>query len=187
MAGPFPARHARFRRLLAAAPLMLAAPAPAAAPPSDLAVKAAFLTKFPAYVAWPAAVRPRPGTPLHICLVGGDPFGRLIDEAARGQQVDGHPLRVRRVDAPAQAETCHIAFFRGGAAQSLRMLQGKPVLTVTDARGAAQGGMIHFVIHQGRVRFNIDEAQASRSGVGISSRLLNIALNVRQRPCIVKV
>jgi YfiR/HmsC-like len=159
---------------------LLAQPAPAAAPPSDAAVKAAFLTKFPAYVAWPAAVRPRPGAPLHICILGGDPFGRLIDEAARGQQVDGHPLQVRRLNAPRQAGGCHVAFVRGGAPSLMQGLQGKPMLTVTDARGGGQGGMIHFVIHEGRVRFTVDEAQAARSGVGISSRLLGIALTVRR-------
>jgi hypothetical protein len=159
----------------------LAAPAaPAAAPPSDVAVKAAFLTKFPAYVAWPASARPRPGAPLQICILGGDPFGRLIDEAARGQQVDGHPLQVRRLAAPGQAGGCHVAFVQGSSPALLHGLQGKPMLTVTDARGGAQGGMIHFVVHQGRVRFNIDEAQAARSGVGISSRLLGIALTVRR-------
>ncbi|HEX8482600.1 MAG TPA: YfiR family protein [Allosphingosinicella sp.] len=170
----------RLLRLLPAAMALGATPASAAAPPTDVAVKAAFLTKFPAYVAWPAAARPRPGAPLHICILGGDPFGRLIDEAARGQQVDGHPLQVRRLAAPGQAGGCHVAFVQGSAAM-LQGLQGKPVLTVTDAGAAAQGGMIHFVIHQGRVRFNIDEAQAARSGVGISSRLLGIALTVRQR------
>jgi hypothetical protein len=168
-------------RLLPAALALLALPAPAAAPPSDVAVKAAFLTKFPAYVAWPAAARPRPGAPLQICLLGGDPFGRLIDDAARGQQVDGHPLQVRRLAAAGSAGGCHVAFVQGGNA-ALQGLQGKPVLTVTDARAGAEGGMIHFVIHQGRVRFNIDEAQAAKSGVGISSRLLGIALAVRQRP-----
>lgn len=172
----------RLLRLLPPALALLALPAPAAAPPSDVAVKAAFLTKFPAYVVWPAAVRPRPGAPLQICIVGGDPFGRLIDEAARGQQVDGHPLQVRRLSAPGQAGGCHVAFVQGSAPGLMQGLQGKPMLTVTDARGGAQGGMIHFVIHQGRVRFNIDQAQASRSGVGISSRLLGIALTVRQRP-----
>jgi hypothetical protein len=166
-------------RLLAAATALCAVPAPAAAPPSDLAVKAAFLTKFPAYVAWPAAARPRPGGPVQICLVGGDPFGRLLDEAARGQQIDGHPLQVRRLDAAGQAAGCHIAYVHGGGAAGL---EGRPVLTVTDARGGAQGGMIHFVIHQGRVRFNIDQAQAAKSGVGISSRLLSLALSVRQKP-----
>jgi uncharacterized Zn-binding protein involved in type VI secretion len=175
------ARAPRLRPLrpLWAALALLAFPAPAQAPPSDLAVKAAFLTKFPAYVAWPPAARPRPGAPLQICLVGGDPFGRLIDEAARGQQVDGHPLQVRRIGAAGQAGSCHIAYVEGGSAP-LQALQGKPVLTVTDARAGAQPGMIHFVIHQGRVRFNIDEAQAARSGVGISSRLLGIALSVRR-------
>jgi lipoprotein-anchoring transpeptidase ErfK/SrfK len=172
----------RLFRLLPATLALAALPAPAAAPPSDVAVKAAFLTKFPAYVAWPAAARPRPGAPLQICILGGDPFGRAIDDAARGQQVDGHPLQVRRLEAPGKAAGCHVAFVQGGAQSLLQGLEGKPMLTVTDARAGAQSGMIHFVIHQGRVRFNIDEAQAARSGVGISSRLLGIALTVRQRP-----
>ena len=167
----------RLLRLLAAAASLAAVPAPAAAPPSDLAVKAAFLTKFPAYVAWPASARPRPGSPVQICVVGGDPFGRLLDEAARGQQIDGHPLQVRRLDAGGQAAGCHVAYVHGSAASGL---EGRPVLTVTDARGGPRSGMIHVVIHQGRVRFNIDEAQAARSGVGISSRLLGIALSVRR-------
>jgi hypothetical protein len=182
MAAPLASSPWWLLRLLPAASALLALPAAAAAPPSETAVKAAFLTKFPAYVAWPAAARPRPGAPLQICILGGDPFGPLIDEAVRGQQVDGHPLQVRRLGAPAAAGGCHIAFVQGSAPALLQGLQGKPVLTVTDARAGAQSGMIHFVIHQGRVRFNIDEAQAARSGVGISSRLLGIALNVRQRP-----
>ena len=89
---------------------------------------------------------------------------------------------MRRLNAPRQAGGCHVAFVQGSAPALLQGLQGKPMLTVTDARGGAQSGMIHFVVHQGRVRFNIDEAQAARSGVGINSRLLGIALNVRQRP-----
>ena len=176
-AAPLPFRLAR---LFPAALLLAAWPAPAAAPPTDLAVKAAFLTKFPAYVAWPANARPRPGAALNICLVGGDPFGKLLDEAARGQHIDGHPLQVRRLGGAGQAGGCHVAYVQGGA-PSLQGLQGKPVLTVTDARSGPGGGMIHFVIHQGRVRFTIDEAQAARSGVAISSRLLGIALRVRQR------
>jgi uncharacterized Zn-binding protein involved in type VI secretion len=176
-----PTSPLRWLRLVPAALALLAWPASAEGPPSDLAVKAAFLTKFPAYVVWPPAARPRPGAPLQICLVGGDPFGRLIDEAARGQQVDGHPLQVRRIGAAGQAGSCHIAYVEVGGAAPLQAFQGKPVLTVTDARTGAQAGMIHFVIHQGRVRFNIDEQQAARSGVGISSRLLGIALSVRQR------
>ena len=180
MAAGLPSPPIRRLRLLPAGLALFALPAPAAAPPSDVAVKAAFLTKFPAYVAWPPAARPRPGAPLQICILGGDPFGRVLDEAARGQQIDGHPLQIRRLGAPGAAGGCHVAFVQGNAPALFQGLQGKPVLTVTDAGARGRSGMIHFVIHQGRVRFNIDEAQAARSGVGISSRLLGIALTVRR-------
>ena len=41
--------------------------------------------------------------------------------------------------------------------------------------------MIHFTISGGRVRFFIDEAAAAQRGLVISSRLLALALGVRQR------
>jgi hypothetical protein len=161
----------------------LGAPAPAAAQPSETAVKAAFLPKFAAYVSWPAGARVGPGAPLTLCVMGSDPFGRTIDEAVRGQQVDGHPLTVRRLAAGSDGSGCHIAFVQGpspkATAQMLAALQGKPVLTVTDARGGPQRGMIYFVMDGGRVRFHIDQAAAQQAGLNLSARLLGVALSVR--------
>ncbi|MEA3060450.1 MAG: hypothetical protein QOJ94_231 [Sphingomonadales bacterium] len=154
--------------------------APAAGQPSDMAVKAAFLTKFPAYVSWP---RPPAGGTLNLCLIGADPFGALIDSAARGQQVDGRPIAVRRLTGAEGADSCHVAFVQGPSdartGQILQALRGKPVLTVTDSRAGSTRGMITFVIDGGRVRFHIDQAAAQQSGLGLSSRLLAIALSVR--------
>jgi hypothetical protein len=41
--------------------------------------------------------------------------------------------------------------------------------------------MIHFVIASNRVRFHIDKSAAERARLQISSRLLNLALDVRGR------
>jgi uncharacterized protein DUF4154 len=176
------------RRLLAAfaASLLLGGQLQAAATaPSEFAVKAAFLPKFAGYVGWPGAARPAAGAPLVLCLVGGDPFGRVIDQAVRGQQIDQHPIALRRLASADAAAGCHIAFVQGNAARGtselLGALDGRPVLTVTDERAGPQRGMVHFVVSQGRVRFHIDEAAAARSGLAINSRLLAIALSVRQR------
>ncbi|HEX5183939.1 MAG TPA: YfiR family protein [Allosphingosinicella sp.] len=167
----------------AAACLALLWAAPAAAQPSENAVKAAFLTKFPAYVDWPASLRIAPGAPINLCILGGDPFGRTIDEAARGQQVDGHPIAIRRMAGAAGAEICQIAFVDGdsahGTGDMLRALQGRPVLTVTDGRDGPERGMIHFVVAGGRVRFHIDQAAAESCGLTFNARLLAIALSVR--------
>ena len=171
-------------RLLAAAALLAALSAPGAAQPSEAAVKAAFLSKFAGYLTWPPPARPAAGTPYRVCIVGSDPFGPTIEGALRGQQVNGHPLQLRRLGNAAAAEGCHVAFLRGTAAQStsamLQALRGKPVLTVTDARAGGPQGMIHFVLYQGRVRFHVDEAMASRSGLAIDSRLLGVALSVKR-------
>ena len=66
-------------------------------------------------------------------------------------------------------------------ARLLLALRSQPVLTITDSRAGPQRGMIHFTVAGGRVRFFIDEAEAAAHGLSISSRLLALALGVRQR------
>jgi uncharacterized protein DUF4154 len=67
------------------------------------------------------------------------------------------------------------------AGQMLAALAHKPVLTVTDASNGGSRGIIHFTVVGGRVRFFIDQASAAERGMTISSRLLALALGVRQR------
>ena len=163
------------------------AAAPADAPPvqAERVVKADYLSKIAHYVEWPAAAVPAPGAPLTLCVMGTDPFGRAIDDAVTGQSIGDHPLVVRRIPDVTQWQSCNLAFVRGAnarvTAQMLTALRGKPVLTFTDSRNGAPRGMIHFAMRGGRVGFHIDNALAAESSIGISSRLLGIALSVRQR------
>ena len=168
--------------------LVLAAavlPGAAHAQVSETEVKAAFLPRFARYVTWPSYQRPSPGQPFTLCVVGADPFGSALDRAAAGQSVDGHRVAVRRIRPGGEATGCHIAFVHGSKAQPagqlLAALDARPVLTVTDARGGSQRGIIHFSIVGGRVRFFIDEKEAARKSLGINSRLLALAVGVRPR------
>lgn len=171
-------------RLLLATALTLAAAAPARAQPSEDAVKAAFIPKFARYVTWPPAARPGARAPFQLCVIGRDPFGRMLDTAASTEQVDGHGVAVRRLETLEGARGCHLAFVQGQSPQeTARLLAGlaaTPVLTVTDSRAGPQRGIIHFAVVGGRVRFHIDQAAASARGLAISSRLLALAVDVRQ-------
>jgi hypothetical protein len=157
----------------------------AADAPSETSVKAAFVPRFARYVTWPPGVRPGPGAPVVLCIVGRDPFGSLLEQAARMQGVDGHPIVVRRVSHAAGTRGCHVAFVGGSpqqpTGQIIAALGGQPVLTITDSRSGPHRGIIHFALVRGRVRFFIDEAAAAKRGLLISSRLLGLAVAVRAR------
>ena len=167
-------------RVIAAAGALLFC-VPAIAQPTDTLVKAAFLPRFARYVTWPPAGMPKGSDPFLVCVVGSDPFGAMLDETARSQSIDGRRVAVRRMDSAAGADSCQIAFVAGSRApQLIAELARKPVLTVTDAANGSSHGMIHFVIVDGRVRFFIDQAAAVQRGLSISSRLLALAVGVRQ-------
>lgn len=142
------------------------------------AVKAAYLSKFPPFVDWPAGVA---GAPFTICIVGDDPFGNLIDRITAGQKVGDQPIVVKRLKI---ADTsCKILYASNSPdatiAQTLSAVQGTPVLTVTDAGtdGGAHG-IICFVEEQDHVRFDIDANAAKSGGLVISSKLLGLARKI---------
>jgi uncharacterized protein DUF4154 len=172
-------------RLCLALALLLGALPAGAQPPTEDAVKAAFLPRFARYVAWPGAAVPAAGAPFQLCIVGRDPFGPMLDQAASRELIDGHSLVIRRMASADRAGGCQLAFVQGTAptdtARLLLALRAQPTLTVTDGRAGPQRGMIHFTIVGGRVRFFIDEAAAADRGLSISSRLLALAAGVRQR------
>jgi hypothetical protein len=169
--------------LFAAAVLAGSFPVQAAVTEAD--VKAAFLPRFARYVTWPPSAAPSGSSPYVLCVIGADPFGDGLDAAARGQSVDGRRIVVRHLDSASGAGQCHIAYVSSSRSQSVSQiltgLRGKSVLTVTDSRNGGSRGIIHFAVVDGRVRFYIDEAQASSDGIAISSRLLALAIGVKQR------
>jgi hypothetical protein len=172
---------------VAAVVAMTATPVAAAAQTTALAtaVKAAYLSKFAAYVTWPPAATPTPDSPIKICVVGRDPFQSLLDEAVASQQVDQHPLVVRRLATVNADDGCHIAFLGGSTQQSvaaaLNALQSTPVLTVTDERTASARGIMHLAVNRKRVGFHVNTALAARNSLAISSKLLGLALSVTQK------
>lgn len=159
--------------------------ATARAQPSEIAVKAAFLPRFARYVTWPPPSLPHANAPFQLCIIGRDPFGPMLDQAASSELIDGHAVTVRRMAGPERAAGCQIAFVEGAAAQDttriLLALRNQAILTITDGRAGPQRGMIHFTIVGGRVRFFIDDAEAAGRGISISSRLLALAAGVRGR------
>ncbi len=152
----------------------------------ERAVKATYLWKFAPFVEWPASAFKAPDSPFVICVLGGNPFGSLLDEAVAGQRILGRPVSIRRLSVVSGNSGCQILFEAGSSEQSiaagLEAVQGTPVLTVTDSQdNGGPKGIINFLIQDGHVRFEINDATASANGLAISSKLLSLAIAVTPR------
>jgi hypothetical protein len=165
------------------APFLLACAMPALAvpqAPSEYQVKAVFLFNFAQFVEWPQESFAAADAPFSICVVGKDPFGAHLDEAVRGEAVQGHPLAVRRYGKAAQVDSCHILFIGGSNLGELdgilATLEGRSILTVSDIdRSAERGAIIQFSSDRNRLRLRINIDKAKSAGLVLSSKLLRPA------------
>lgn len=159
------------------------------APSTETKLKAAYLFNFARYTEWPVAAVPESDSPITITILGDDPFGEILDKTVQGRLIDQHPVRIHRTRNLSEAARGHIVFVSSSEnarmADVLGALNGKPVLTVgNDTQFLKIGGMIHFLIEQEAVRFNIDLDMVEKSGLRIRSRMLDSAKKVIARRSI---
>jgi hypothetical protein len=90
---------------------------------------------------------------------------------------------VTQVKPGGSLEGLHVLFVGREQRNRLKDIVAKtrphPVLVVTEWDGAlAEGGMVNFVLVDGRVRFEVALEAARRAGLTLSSRLLAVAQQV---------
>lgn len=151
-------------------------------PPLQYQVRAAYLLKFLPFIEWPAAPTGS-GETFGVCIVGDAPFGTELEQLAAGQQIDGRPLVIRRLNRVSRGSGCRVLYLAETAEQSasevLRNVRGTPCLTITEDN-AADDSVIQFRERDNRVRFSVNLDAAGRNGLTLSSKLLSLALSVRK-------
>jgi len=162
---------------LVAAALLAAGSGLASSGATESEVKAAFLFNFARYVEWPDRDGNRPIT---IGVLGDGDFPAVLEQVVRGKLVRDRQVRVKRLSGGGELRRCHIVYIGADHAEregEIRAsLSGASVFSVADFDGfAASGGTANFVRSGKKVRFEINEDVARRSGLKVSSRLLRLA------------
>jgi YfiR/HmsC-like len=168
--------------VLLAAGICGAAPAPAI---NEYDVKAAFLLSFVRYVAWPPEVFRDLTDPLVICVLGRDPFGRILDDMTAGKAIEGRSLVVRRITDAKNAVGCRVLFVASADRKLAFALPDASlesgILTVGETGNQVASGMVlNFTLEEGKVRFTVNMEAADRERVRLSSRLLALATSVKR-------
>ncbi len=164
---------------------------PAQSKPSEYSVKAAYLLNFGKFMRVSPGAVTSP-TNFNICIVGDDPFGSSLDTITTGEEIDGRPVRVVRLEKPdldkpnldkPDSRQCAIAYLSPSEEkrtdQDLAAFKDSDTLTVSDAPDfLKRGGMIQLLLVSNHIRFSVDLDPVRRTHLNLSSELLRVAASV---------
>jgi hypothetical protein len=156
------------------------------APPLEYQVKAAFLYQLLNFVEWPPAPSATANADgIVIGVLGDTPLTAALQPVV-GRSVKGHPLMVRPIREARAMGAVQVLFVaaseRERLAGILQAVRGASILTVGEVDGFTRlGGVINFVIVDGKVAFEINVRAAEGARLRISSKLLRLARVVGEK------
>ena len=150
-------------------------------------VKADMLWNIAKFIQWPETAFARGESDFVFTILGDDSLAEALAARLSTRTLNGRPVFVRvvgRVQDVVGSQILYIAApTLGRLPDVIRELHGRPVLTVANASGFVEaGGMVDFVAEDDKVRFEIHQARAEKTGLKISARLLALARVVEPDP-----
>jgi hypothetical protein len=104
-----------------------------------------------------------------------------LRQTTKDQTIAGHRVQMHRIHLDGSERGCHLLYASGldakRSVQLLEAVKSVPVLTVSDFTAFAPlGGIAHFFVESGKMRFavNVEAAHRGRTSP-LSSKLLNLA------------
>lgn len=146
------------------------------APVDERAMKAAYLYNFAVFTQWPKLS----AQSFQFCVLGTSAVGDELRRLQGRPVQEGLPLVVRNVMPGDDLEPCQLLYVDEGQRRlfpaALNRLNGYPVLTVSDAEGLVEQGVMIEVRRQGgRLAFDVNLPAARRVKLDFSARLLKLA------------
>lgn len=140
-------------------------------------VKAAFVYNFTLFVNWP-----QPKTTLNLCAVGHSEIGNALQNY-QGRKVEGAVINVRQLHPADDIHGCDVLFLGNADHPAMDRITGllevSPVLTVAESGdGENSRAIITLVVYNNRISFEINQSEALRKGLFLSSKLLKLARKV---------
>ena len=139
---------------------------------NETELKAAYLYNFAYFVTWPETNRD-----FLFCSYANSPVTTILARLIVGERVHDRAIQLLIDPVPAQLHECHVIYIPAQQerilAATLEFVRAFPVLTVSDiADFEDRGGMIRLATEDMRIQPVIRLKNVTRSGLGISSKLL---------------
>ncbi len=148
---------------------------------SEQEIKAVYLYNFLKFVTWPDLPS---NSPFSLCVLGEDIVNDRLKNLA-GQPVTGEAISIHFLNKPSSEQQCNALFIGESEKKFIKEIvqfySKTPTLTISSVDNFIQsGGMIGFITQGNLIRFNINLKQARQTQLSISSKLLELAIEVEQ-------
>lgn len=143
--------------------------------------KAALLRQFAIFTEWPEDTGiADPSRPFVLCVFGDHPIGSVLEEEVYSEMpIRGMQLLKRDLSDVSEIPGCHLLFIGrvdgGTLSDILSLTSESPILTVGDARGLAERGVLINLRFDPDSAFEINESAVHQSGLVIRLSLYRFA------------
>lgn len=146
-------------------------------------LKAGFIYNFAKFIEWP----PPPlasGSIFRVGVLKDESIHAIIEGALKGKMIGDHPIEVVLLNDEDDLSGCRVLFIPKTSALNPTQLREKmpnvAVLLVGEKDGfASSGGDIGFIPRGDNLRYQVNLAEAQRTGFKLSARLASLAEIVR--------
>ncbi|MES2675286.1 MAG: YfiR family protein [Pseudomonadota bacterium] len=149
---------------------------------TETQIKAAYLSKFAAYVEWPASAFAEVDTPLTIGVMGAEDIAKELHFITKERTVNDRVVQVKSLELGDSLTGVQILYV--GQQDEVRLkrllesLQSMPILTITASPVRYAGSVINFIPVANHIRFEVSATQAEQKNLKISARLLSVAQKI---------
>ncbi len=143
-------------------------------------IEAAYLYNFFNYITWPGMASPKELKSPTICVYRPDPIEFYLKYLQQKKAAEKQ-IEIRIITENKSLKGCNLIFSRYQLSRKeMREAHDNHVLTVSNLFDPLdRGGRIELLQQEDRIAITINQTQLEKEGFQLSSRLLNIAQEVR--------
>lgn len=144
----------------------------------ESAFKAAFLFRFIDYIDWKNNSE---SSTFNIAVLGNSEVTKQLQIIAEDQKAKNKKMNVKAYATLDDIDFCYILFVPADCPSTIESIvskyAGKPVLIVSEKEDySKRGSHINFTVADNKLKFEINLKKVDRSGIKISSQLLQHAI-----------
>ena len=139
-----------------------------------------FIWSFTRYIQWPEAYNKGD---FEILVLGDSPIMDELKILAQQKKVGERNITVTKIASPADIKKCNVLFIPADnpakLSDILKKVDTQSVLVVTEKAGlGAQGSCINFIIKDGKLAFELNQAAVNRQNLKVSNELTRLGIMI---------